>query len=134
LPHESRDDHSVVTSLPRPDRIEQAEDNHGQSMLTMVGESKKLIDHLARCIRPSALIGSAEKHVIIFCERNACALTIDFGRTSNEDSARVAMSDAEHSLSAEDVCLDRMNRSLDNELYTDSRSSTSSFVMLARAK
>jgi hypothetical protein len=31
------------------------------------------------------------------------------------------MSDAEHSLSAEDVCLDRMNRSLDNELYTDSR-------------
>src|SRR5437868_14408051 len=72
LSHEARDDHTVMARLPRAHRVEQSEDNHWQPMLTVVGKPKKLIDHLARCIRPSTLVGGAEKYVVAFGEGNAC--------------------------------------------------------------
>ena len=59
LPHEGRDHHPVLAGLPRPDRVEQPDDDHRQLALLPVGQRQELVDHLAAGVGPAVLLASA---------------------------------------------------------------------------
>src|SRR4051812_8756859 len=88
-------------------------------MLAVIGESQKLVDHLARGICPTTLVRRAEEHIIGFGERNAGALSVHLGGARDEHATRVTVRHAKNCFSPQDVRFNRVDWSLDNELYAD---------------
>src|SRR5207248_1432333 len=81
---ETRDDHSVIASLPRADGVEKAADHHRQSKLGVIGEREKLIYHFAASVAPAGETRRTQHDITLFFERHNRAFAVNLAARSQK--------------------------------------------------
>src|SRR5439155_15096858 len=70
-------DHAVGAGLPRANDVEEPADDDGEAELAGTGQSQKLIDRLARAVRPAGAGGCAENEIVLFRPHRFGVFAID---------------------------------------------------------
>src|SRR5262245_2854955 len=78
LANEIGNNHSVTASLTGPDRVEETSDHGRHVLLFPIGNSEELVDRLRAGIAPSPLDSRAHNQIVVFAERHALPLAVDF--------------------------------------------------------
>jgi len=118
---EAWDDHSVATDLAGADGVEEADDDDGEVLLSMVGQRKELVDGLGAGVAPALVRGGAEDHVVGFAEGDDVGLAVDLGGGGDDNLFLFLVRVLEDELGAIDVGLDRLDGIRDDEAHADRR-------------
>src|SRR3954453_13408061 len=103
LANEPGHDHAVGRALPGANGVEQADDNRWKTALPVVDVGKHFVDRLRDRVGPSGDRDPAQNSVSVLPERTRAALSVDLGRTRNQDLSAITMSSLNDNLGAADV-------------------------------
>ena len=117
LAHEGRQHHPVARGLPRPDGVEEPDDDDGQLLLLPVGEREELVERLAARVGPAMAAGRAHHQIGVLAERHVGALAVDLRRRRDEDELLLLCGVPQDHLGAVHVGLDRVHGLLDDQLH-----------------
>ena len=75
--NESRQNHSILAGLPRPNGVEQARDDNRQPFLLGKRQGQKLIHQFGTGVTPAGLMRRSDQQVVFFAERRLLAFAVD---------------------------------------------------------
>ena len=117
---EARDDHSVLARLPRPDRVEEADDDAVEPALLVEAEREELVDRLRVRVEPAALADRAVDAAVVLRQRAFLAVVaVDLRARRDEHALVELVAVLEHRLGAAHVRDHRVHRLLDDQPHAD---------------
>src|SRR5215469_15815077 len=111
--------HSVVTSLPRADGVEQSNDDGRQHFFSPVGERQKFVESLGAGVAPTSFVGSTDQQIVFFTKRKIPALAIDFGSRCQQNFLALLGGEFEKKFRGPDIGFNGSNWRVHDQAYSD---------------